>query len=115
MRPLHYEVFDAVDASIDETGATIDSSFLWSVSGQATVTGTSTGTLKFQASNDVVTASPFEPTNWTDISGKTVSIAGAGVYLIPKFDISYQHIRAVYLKNNGASGTITVDIKALGA
>lgn len=111
--PLRYTAFSAADASKDETGSAIDASHILAISAQAVTTGTSTGTLKFQASNDAPGVSG-NPTNWTDIASQSVSIAGAGTYLIPKFDVSYQWLRVVFTHTNAAAGSITVNLKSIG-
>ncbi len=51
------------------------------------------GNLLIQVSNDP----PLQtegPTNWS--TGATLAVAAAGVFLVPKLDISYQWIRALY-------------------
>lgn len=76
--------------------------------------GNETGTLKFQACND--NTSPQENllntalSNWVDISGATVNVAAAStVYLIPKTEVAYQYIRAVYTHSAGA-GNVTINV-----
>lgn len=98
------------DASGDLAGATVDINNHFNISAQAVVTGTSTGTLKMQVSNDMV-----KPVvNWSDLPSATVSIAGAGSYLIPKQDISYRWFQLVYTHTNAAAGTINAIIKTNG-
>lgn len=114
-----YTALSAADASIDETSAAIPAAQVFNASLQAVVTGTSTGTLKFQMSNDqpgplTSTGAP-KPTNWTDIASQTVAIAGANTYIIPKFDVCYEWLRVVFVHTNSASGTITVNVKTNGA
>lgn len=79
------------------------------VSAQAVVTSTANGTLKIQVSND----DGVSPTNWSDLTGATVSIAGAGSYLIPAQNMSYQWLRVVYTASSG-SGTIVVNAHMVG-
>lgn len=70
--------------------------------------GTMVGVLKIQASNDV--ANPLNGeviTNWSDISGATVAVSAAGVFLIPKTELSYNAIRIVYTKTS-STGTPTI-------
>jgi|SRR6185312_5000575 len=102
------------------TAATINSDAIptqnvLSVSAQAVATGgTVAGTVKFQASNDnVVIGGGNVPTNWTDIASATVSVTGAGSFLIPKTEICYQWVRVVYT-NSGTGGTIAVMVKTIG-
>lgn len=117
MRQLLDKVLSAADASADANGPAILAENLFNVSLQAVVTGTSTGTLKLQYSNDIVNPviPTGTPTNWSDVPSATVSITGAGVFGIAKTDICYQFIRAIFVHTNGAAGTLTAIIKGLGA
>jgi hypothetical protein len=102
----------AVAATINS--AAIPSLNLFACSVQAVATGGSVaGTVKIQASNDVPVASSAVPTDWNDIPSATVSVTGAGAFLIPKLDLCYQYIRIVYT-DSGTGGTIAVRVKALG-
>lgn len=114
MKPNLKKVMDAVDASADKNGDAILTSFVLYVSVQAVMTGSSTGTLKLQYSNDPA-YSPKIPTNWSDIPNATVTIDAAGVFAIPKTDLCYEHVRPVYTKNNGSVGTLTAYMKTIGA
>lgn len=110
----------ASSAAADQTGITIEATNIIAASGQAITTGTSTGTFKFQFSNDtaaqctVDSTGKVQPTHWSDITGQTVAVAGAGTVAIPKFDCCYQFIRTVFVHTNAATGTIgaTVNTKA---
>lgn len=64
------------------------------------------GAIKLQFSDD-----ESNPTNWSDITGKTVSVSGAGVIAIEAFDICYEWIRAVYT-DSGTSGGGTIAARA---
>lgn len=101
-------------ASVNSTALTAQNLFQCSV--QMVCTGSAAGTLKVQASNDTrpgALPSQVTPTNWSDIPSATVTVTGAGTYLIPKIDICYQYIRLVY--TNTGTGTIAANLKALGA
>jgi len=96
------------------TSAAIPAVNLFYCSAQASVVGAGSGTLKLQASNDDTNGeSNTVPTNWSDIPLATVSVTGAGAFLIPKIDLCYQYVRLVY--TNTGAGTINVVFKALGA
>jgi hypothetical protein len=95
------------------SSAAIPALNLFAASAQITSVGAgAAGTLKMQASNDDPLA-PNQPTNWSDISGASVAVSGAGSFLIPKLDLCYQWVRLVY--TNSGSGTIQVVFKAIGA
>lgn len=118
MRSNRFTALKLVDASTDQASIAISTDQVVTMSAQAVVTGTSTGTVKFQGSNDAPgvadSSGNIVVTNWTDIANETVSIAGAGTYLIPKFDICYEWVRLVFTHTNAASGTLTVNTKSLG-
>lgn len=98
---------NALSAAADQAGPALDASLVVAASAQAVVTGTSTGTLKFQFSNDP--PGSVGPTTWIDLpAASQIAIAGAGSYSIPKFDCSYQWLRLFFAHTNAAAGTITV-------
>jgi hypothetical protein len=117
MRQLLDNVFNSLDASVNQSPSFIQAHNLFNVSAQCVVTGSSTGTLKLQFSNDITdpTLQLTAPTNWSDIPNAAVTVSGAGVFGIAKADLCYQFIRLVFIKNNGSAGTISANIKALGA
>lgn len=115
MRQLNTNIIP-VQSAATVTTAAINAANLFQVSAQITATGAgAAGTLKIQVSNDYTddTNPNFAPTNWSDLSGATVTVSGAGVLLIPKQEICYQYIRLVY--TNSGTGTISVMLKGLGA
>lgn len=97
------------------TSAAIPALNLFSCSAQVSTTGAgAAGTLRLQASNDIagMDGHPGPPTNWSDIPSASVVASGAGAFLIPKTDLCYQWIRAIY--TNTGTGTFSVVLKALG-
>lgn len=117
MRSINSQILTGVDASVSGVSAAIAASQIFYISVQAVMTGTSSGTLKLQFSNDPCEGQQptASPTNWIDIPSATVTLTGtAGAFGIAKTDLSYRFIRAVYTKNNGSAGTITVTINGMG-
>lgn len=112
MRQLDANVIP-LQAAATKSSAAITAENLFSVSAQIIATGSAAGTLKIQASNDNPANGPSAVVNWSDITGATVAVSGAGAFLIPKIDICYEYIRFVY--TNSGTGTISVNAKALGA
>jgi hypothetical protein len=117
MKNINCIALSAVDTS-SQNGGAIDANQLICASFQAVFADiTAVGTVKVQASNDINTtgynSNNFSPTNWSDISGATVAVSAGGVVLIPKFDLSYQWIRAVYTRTSGGSTTVVVNMNAL--
>lgn len=106
----------SASGAVDQTSLGIDSPNLFYVSAQVVTSGTATGTLKLQFSNDVNAQNPLsQPTNWTDIPSATVTVASAGAAGIPKTDLCYQWVRAVWTHANAGTGTVIVNLKFIGA
>lgn len=105
---------NALDASVDHNGVAIFTGMMVAMSVQVVMTGTASGALKLQFSNDG--AGPgLTPTSWSDITSATVTLTGtAGVFSIQKNDLAYEWVRLVYTKNNGSAGTITARAKLTG-
>lgn len=105
-----------VQAAATITSSPIPAQDLLYASAQAVSTGAGAdGVLKFQASNDnPVSGSGQVPTNWSDIASATVSVSGAGSFLIPKIELCYQWIRVVYTNGGGGTGTIAAMVKVTG-
>lgn len=109
--------YAAVSATTNQPAVVTVNSLYISV--QAVATGTLAGTLKLQASNDAPVAANattlVPPSNWNDIPSATVAITGTpGSFLIPKTDLCYQYIRAVFTASGG-TGTVTIRMKLIGA
>lgn len=116
MRPSNELLLNAADATIaSQTSGQVDASFVVQASVMVIAAGgTITGTLKVQVSNDLPNT-PATVVNWVDLSGQTVSVTGAGVFLIPKFDCAYQYMRVVYTKTTSAAGAlISARLRTIG-
>ncbi len=95
-------IFNALTNAAGHTGATMDGSQIRSISAQAIITGSgAAGVLKLQASNEDVA------TIFKDVSGVTVTISGAGTYVIPKTDVCYRWLRFVSTDTSSGSATGT--------
>lgn len=70
---------------------------------QLIYTGTPTGTLKLQGSND--------NTNWTDLTSQSVSLTGSAGSKILTDDADYSFVRTVYVFGSG-TGTLNTIITA---
>lgn len=99
-------------AAATVNSAPISATQLFACAAQLIATGSAAGTMKLQMSNDRPDTPSVPPTNWTDIANATVSVSGAGTYLIPKTDLCYQWVRVSY--TNSGTGNITVNFTALG-
>lgn len=84
------------------------------------VTGTPTGTVKLQASNDPETNDTqtnstgvppaVGPTNWADITNSTFTLSGPGETLWNVNFVGYNYVRVVYTDTSGGSSTATANI-----
>jgi hypothetical protein len=101
-----------VQAAGTVTTAAIPALNLFSCSAQITATGSAAGTMIIQASDDEPSTPSTPPANWSDIPSATITVTGAGAFLIPKTDLCYQWVRLVY--TNTGTGTISAVFKALG-
>lgn len=63
---------------------------------QCVWTGSPTGTLKLQISNDTE-----EPTNWDDLDDSSVSITTAGSETYIVAEVEYGFVRIVYTRSSG--------------
>jgi hypothetical protein len=110
---INEAVLNGINAANSANSNSLDASQLLQASAQVVCSATATGTVKFQASNDYGNSlNGTVPTNWSDISGQSVTLAGGTVYLIPKFDICYKWLRIAYV--GGGTGTVSVSIKVHG-
>ena len=120
MRPNTQTNINGADASVNQAGLTIRADQVVAISAQVVSTGSSTGTLNIQMSNDPDSACTtdsngnLQPVNWSNIATiGTVTVAAASVANIPKFDVCAKWLRGSYVKNNGSAGTITVQIQTI--
>lgn len=89
---------------------------------QAVLTGTPTGTLQVQGSNDFFDgpdsarqAQSWVPTNWENI-GSSIAVSSSGGFLTPEIETCYEYMRVTYTdgSSGAATGTITIRAKSLG-
>lgn len=81
----------------------------------AIITGTPTGTLKLQASNDpetntTVPNSTAPPVNWVDIDDSTFTVTSAGNNMWNVREVAYNYVRVVYTDASGGASTATMKI-----
>lgn len=120
MRFLPFSPINSIVTSANITSSAIDMSQIFKMSAQVIVgTGSSTGSLQLQVSNDHSTgAQQFNNqtfTNWSNL-GSAVSVSGSGSTLIAQQDMCYKALRAIYTDGSSGTGTarITVQILCLG-
>lgn len=97
----------------DLTGSQIDTSQIFQGSWQIIAAdSTAAGTIKIQVSNDLCPEgnlpSSFTVSNWSDLSGASSTLSAGGIALIPKTDLAYRWMRAVFTYSSGGSSTLIV-------
>lgn len=76
---------------------------------QGVITGTPTGTISLQMSDDPNSGN-INPVNWTTITGTSQSVAAAGTFAYNVSDVEYTWVRLVYV--DGSSGSSTAVLNA---
>ncbi len=106
MRFLKYQAVVNGDMSGDIASSIVPIQTEVMVSFQAIYTGSPTGTLKIQVSND--------QTNWEDYTGSSQSISAAGTFMWDIVNTSVSYIRLFYTFSSG-TGVLNVNVFAKGA
>lgn len=87
----------------------------------AIITGTPTGIIKLQASNDpetndtqtnITSGRPpaVGPVNWVDITDSSFSLSAAGETMWNVKDVAYNYVRVVYTDTSGGASTAVMKI-----
>lgn len=123
MRPVTTTIMNALPVNATQS-AVVYATDIVRFSVQAVVTGTPTGTLQLQFSNDKPvgkTPSTFIPTHWTNL-GASVAVGAAGTFAVPAaasapwfnaVESSYAYLQLVYADTSGgtATGTVTANME----
>ena len=119
MRSDVIQVFNLLAANANKNSSPIDVSQRIKISAQVIVpSGTITGSLQLQVSNDRapgLNGFGFVPTNWSNL-GSAVALSTTGVNLIAQQDMCYAWLRAVFTDSSGgtSTGKISVNLNVLG-
>ncbi len=118
MRVVHELIMPISDGSINQNSLPALLAHAWGYSIQAIITSTVTGSIKLQGSSDPVpdanfSAANFPVVNWTDISGSTQSVTGAGSITWDVSRSAYSWVRVVYTAASG-TGNISAQIFTKG-
>lgn len=106
-----------LNTSINGPYVPLKSIFMYCIA--STITGTPTGTLKLQASNDpetndtqynVTNGRPpsVAPTHWVDITDSTFTVTTAGTTMWNVREIGYNYVRVVYTDTSSGASTATM-------
>lgn len=118
MRPNTTQIMNALPVNTNQS-AVVYATDIVRFSVQAVVTGSPTGTLQLQFSNEKPfgkSPSTFVPTKWTNL-GSSVAVAAAGTFAVPAaasapwfnaVESAYAYLQLVYTDTSGGTATGTV-------
>lgn len=106
----------AMTGNVSSIGLDINQLYLGSI--QATYTGSPTGTIKVQVSDDIVAVAPgADPSanvvHWDDYTGSSTAVAGAGSITYNLSFTGYRWVRLVYTFTSG-TGTLNATFSGKG-
>ncbi len=117
MRVFNKQVSTAVHLNANSNSPAVALKSIYMYSMAAIITGTPTGTIKLQASNDPETNDtqpsgvPFPaPVNWVDITGSSFSVVAAGETFWNVSQVAYNYVRVVYTDGSSAASTAVMTI-----
>lgn len=118
MRQESIVVLSAAD-DVTRTGGKYDASQLVNMSFQSYCSDTdAAGSVKIQASNDPVPSgalrNQFTPTHWVDIPNATATITAGSATFISLSNVAVGWIRVVFTQTTPGTGTIVVQMNAVG-
>jgi len=119
MKRTNHIILNNGDASGNLTSDAFWLDQIYVIALQATITGTTAGTIKLQGSADLGTQFPNNPaagagiSTWTDIVNSSTPVTGAGSVTWNFQGVGYEWIRCVYSVSSG-TGNITVTVNAKG-
>lgn len=115
MRTFNEQIATGVVLNANRTSTYVPLKNIFMYSIAAIISGTPTGTIKLQASNDPETndtqpLSNNPPTNWTDIASSSFSLTDEGETMWNVSEVAYNWVRVVYTDASGATSTATMKI-----
>jgi len=106
-RVLNDIVIDEVDVSTtDITSEIIDTTNVYGASIQVIATGTVSGTVEFQVSNDME--------NWVALASPTVTVTNATNAVAQVPELFYKWLRIVHQATSGTTNTLKVHLTCKG-
>lgn len=104
---------DLSQATLDSSLIHLDQNYGFSI--QCIFTGTPTGTLKIQGSNDVgYDSNGGGVVNWSDIAGATIALTGAAGSGMFNLDATYYKWARLFYTRVAGSGTLTARLNSKG-
>lgn len=115
MRVFNQQIATNIAMNANYTSPYVPLKFIFMYAMAANVTGTPTGIIKLQASNDPETddTTPLSnrpPTNWVDITNSSFALSASGETMWNVRDVAYNYVRVVYTDSSSGSSTATMNI-----
>ncbi len=121
MRVFNRPLATAVPLNADYTSTYTPLKSIFTYSMAILITGTPTGTVQLQASNDPETNEyqtnttsgvmpATGPTNWVAIDNSATSVTAAGNIMYNVSDVGYNYVRVQYTDGSGGTSTATATI-----
>jgi hypothetical protein len=121
MRVFNQQVATAVPLNANYNSPYIPLKSIYMYAMAAIITGTPTGTIQIQASNDPETNDTqynvagnrppsTAPTNWVTIANSPFSVTSAGESMWNVQAVGYNYVRVQYIDSSGGTSTATMNI-----
>lgn len=115
MRVFNQQISTGVvlNANSNSPFVPLKSIFMYSIA--ANISGTPTGTISLQASNDPETndtqpLSNKPPVNWVTIANSSFSVTSSGETMWNVSEVAYNYVRVVYVDSSSGASTATMNI-----
>lgn len=126
MRKFNEQISTAtpLNSNVNTRYSPLKGVFMYCIS--AIATGTPTGTIRLQASNDPETNDTqynttnnlppsVVPTNWVDIADSDFALTAAGTTLWNVRDVGYNYVRVAYTDGSGGTSAATMRVTFTGS
>ncbi len=117
MRTINKQIVAAQALNVSSNGDYQPLKNIYTYAMAVIITGTPTGSVKLQASNDPETNDTSSngslpvPTNWTDIANSSFNVTTSGETMWNVNAVGYNYVRVVY--TDGSSGVSTATMKVI--
>lgn len=113
MRVFNKQITTATPLNVNNSSDAVPLKSIYMYNIVAIITGTPTGNIKLQASNDPETNDSIPlpaPTNWVDIGDSGFALTSAGNTMWNVREIGYNYVRVVYTDISGGTSTATMTV-----
>lgn len=113
MRTFNQQIGNNIALNTNYTSAFVPLKNIFMYSIAANISGTPTGNIKLQASNDPETndTQPLvTPVNWLDIDGSIATVSSSGEVFWNVHEVAYNYVRVLYTDTSGGTSLATLNI-----